>query len=790
MAQTGLFQPTDIQDVTLEVYVNGFLRRHHTVDFAGDTSGGLPDQVVSVGTGMVSRTGSITWSPTDAMMEDPPHPVRRTSGWPPREGDTVEINAIIDGVAFRRFTGRIGKTTGSLAGGTLQSEITDVLADHLSQLVNIPPRLTGASGQSYRVAWEALEQAGLGLLPQPDEGAGTTILHSTPQGDSWATIGSVASTSGATSTRDLSAGLTLWTGLTTQTVDESRLGNSILLIARGSTTQDSSVSVRLSDGTVLRLNHQYATGDMQMYVGSTQVGTARWAEPGVPALAFGVSFGWIHLWTSRRTKVEIPTDSLPWKAQEVWGTRIAGAQVRYVADLDDVADVLTAIPLRPAALRLPIISYSRLPATRGFENVAARTVVDGWGESVLASVWQDEFGQTEVCSRAAMLARPVSRTVRVSERVFSGSWAIGEDSVYSSVVVVGEQGVVRKSSIAQPRIDVYQEQSTRVMSESTTEERFIEAEPEVDWGTVDTEARHAHDGPGAGEMPGDGPGRGTWIHAVTLSADAETPGGEWWIWYPGFPGGNYTIQIERLGHRTLKITEAVTVPSGRVAYLKSPALDTTTRLRPAYRDLPSPIIRADWTSTWARYSRKASAGASQFPVLEHDVGWWLTPTDAQKLANSLAAEVSTPMATLSQIATLWDPTRQVGDIEQWVAQDSNGNDCWTAKVLVTGYRENWDGDVPSMSVDVRVVSMSDIEVEPPFIPMWGYASHTLADPSAIIPSVWGRSLVVLVEPLGMAASPWGTAAVTLTEPHWPVVVWDGTKMNYTVIDVRVEDPEP
>lgn len=799
MVQSGSFQPATPLDVEIEVYVNGFLRKAESVDFAGDTSGGLPDQVVSVGTGMLSRTGTITWATQGAVESNPPHPIRRSGGWPPREGDLLEIDAIIDGVRFRRFTGRLGKVTGSLSSGTLQSDITDTLGDRLSDLVNIYPRLTGSQGQSYRVAWEALEQAGLGLLPQPDEGQGTTILHSTPQGDSWATIGSVASTSGATSTRDLNAGLALWTGLYSQVEDVSRLGNSILLIARGSTVQDSDVKLRLTDGTLLRLNHQYATGKMQMYVDGVKVHDTSWNESGVPVLAFGISFGWVHIWTTRTTKDTVQTASLPSKAREAWGTRTAGIHVRYVDNLDGSADdIVKTTPAKPAALRLPTISYQRLPATRGYENVTAKSVIESWGDSVLASVWMDEFGQTEVCSRAEMLARPTVRNVRVSERVFSGSWALGEDSVFSTVVVVGEQGVIRAPAQQDYRVTVYEEQSARGFDVPlVNDERFIEADPEVDWGPIDLIPSIAGAGGGGGST---GLTHGTWSSAaVSFEIDGRIEEG--WPWLHGI---TYTLAIERLGQRTLKLTEKISGSfGGNTVFLKIPADGTAYQ---KWRNRAMPIIRALWTSSWARYTRRAKAGPVFAPTLDHDVGWWLTPSDGQKLANSLASEVATPMATLSQVSTLWDPRRQIGDIERWVAQDSDGNDCWTARVLVVGYREAWEGRVPTQSVDVRIISMEDVKVEPPFVPAWGYVSQALFDPKGpqsslwgnavaelervpvTLPSDWGRQVKLLAAPLTppVVPSPWGSAPSTLVEPHRPIGVWDGTRVRYTDIEVETE----
>ena len=121
-----------------------------------------------------------------------------------------------------------------------------------------------------------------------------------------------------------------------------------------------------------------------------------------------------------------------------------------------------------------------------------------------------------------------------------------------------------------------------------------------------------------------------------------------------------------------------------------------------------PILRGEALVTWSDYTIRSGAGPAHAPVLEHDIGWWNTRTDAQKIASALAAEVTSPMATFSDVTMLWDPRRQIGDVENWIAVDGRGEDTWSARVLVVGYRESWEDGVPSQVVNVRVISMTDI----------------------------------------------------------------------------------
>ena len=48
MAQAGVYTPGPVIDADVTIRVNGVVREHVSVDWAGDTTGGLPEQVVSV----------------------------------------------------------------------------------------------------------------------------------------------------------------------------------------------------------------------------------------------------------------------------------------------------------------------------------------------------------------------------------------------------------------------------------------------------------------------------------------------------------------------------------------------------------------------------------------------------------------------------------------------------------------------------------------------------------------------------------------------------------------------
>ena len=669
------------------------------MDWAGDTTGGLPDQVVSAGTGMRSRTGTILWAQEDVQVE-PPHPLRQTAGWPPREGDEVVIDASVDTgqgpYSFRRFTGRLGRTTGSLTDGTLTSEITDTLGDALQASCTVPPIIADARHymRSHWVAYQALAQADLGTIPGPDA---ETVLWNGYQGGLNPLIGKFIKS--GTEYGD-GYGLSSWTGAETAPNSTPRGGKDVLILARAGTSTgagDPALTVRIG-AQVLSLTCDIIAGTYRLHV--TGIGTVgswpRVDDSPLAVLALQILTSGVRVYTSPTTWVTVPSVSVPTSAAVtvVGGTVITGVSVRYMSGAA-APGVVARTATRPVSITRSQLEQERIPATRGVENVTARSVVDAWSEATLGSIWMDEHGKPVVVARDRLVTRPAARTLRIDERVFSGSWSVGDDSVRSRVEVKGQQGAVNRPRAGEFRAVAFQESSARSFSESTEVEKFYEADSEVEWGPISTYLNRA------GSQGVGGESEGSWISMVLVPAGSDV---EQWAQTNGV---SYLASVQRLGHRTLKITESISgVPAGGTVYTRTPS--ERTNVHPAYRGVPMPLIRAEWLTTWADYLvTGATTGPSWAPPLEHDAGWWLTPGDAQRFADALATEVTQPMPTLSGVSVLWDPRRQIGDVEEWTAVDKTGAESWRARVLVTGYAEAWDGQVPSQSIDVRVISWTD-----------------------------------------------------------------------------------
>lgn len=696
MAQAGVYAPGPVIDADVTVRVNGVVREHVSMDWSGDTTGGLPDQIVSAGTGMRSRTGTIHWAQQDVQVE-PPHPLRRTGGWPPREGDEVVIDATVDTgqgpYTFRRFTGRLGRTTGSLTDGTLTSQITDTLGDALQEMVTVPPMAwrPGADPSAWAVAYRAFEAAGLGHLPPPDD---DVVVHYTGQGETSAVAGTVAAPGSVSG--DPYYGLWHRAPRLTPASSPARSGRDVLVIARGAILWDAWVQVALSDGTTVRLDMTKAGATTVTHNG-TIIGTAQWADDTqVPVLAFQLTTTGVRVWTSlSQFRPVIPaTISRTATITEVTGVG-SGFSARYLTYAATGTDVVASTPKRPLRWFRSSLSGASVRATRGIENVHARQVVDAWGEATLNAIWMDEHGVPVTRPRDHLLAASTARTVHVQERVFDGTWSVGDDHVRSGVIVKGQQGALNYPRAGEHRAVAHEETHARGFSSPVVVERFIEAPAEVEWGPISTYLNRAGSQMVGGEL------NGSWIGAVVNYDGSDT---ETWAQIHGV---SYISSVRRLGQRMILLREEISgIPADATVYTK--VAPTGTGAHPAMRNRPLPIIRAEWVTTWADYTVKGvTTGPSWAEPLVLEAGSWLTPTEAQAVADVLAAEVTSPIPTLSGVQVLWDPTRQIGDVEEWVAHTKDGAESWRARVLVTGYAEGWDGRVPSQSVDVRVISWTD-----------------------------------------------------------------------------------
>ena len=414
--------------------------------------------------------------------------MRQSSGWPPRGGDEVVIDATVDTgtgpYTFRRFTGRLGRTTGSLTDGSLASEITDTLGDSLRALVNIPPMITGNYTKSYQIAYRAMEQAGLGVLPPPDS---STVAHVAGQGGNEPVVDDPSGT-GAIGYGD-PYGLLKITNLRIETTRTTRTEPRMLVMGRASSDEDSEVRASLSNGTTISLRHNRTTRNLGLFVSGVGwvLNTTSVDSSPLPILAFQTLVSGIRVFTSPTTWVNV--DDLVGSVGR-WvpldrGEMLIGQSVRYLVEGVDGAEAAALTPKFPAAWQYSALETGYLPATRSIENVTARSVVglvvrghprirvDGRaGEDMVRGPLPTRVPRsiTHHADRRASVLRLLVR------------WATTRSGPHDREGLPAHDQPTEGDRGSCPDLPGG---STRTFETSETVERFIEAETEVEWGPVD-----------------------------------------------------------------------------------------------------------------------------------------------------------------------------------------------------------------------------------------------------------------------------------------------------------------
>lgn len=579
-----------------------------------------------------------------------------------------------------------------------------MLGDHLQALVTVPPtvvtRGTGY-GRSHQVVAQALVQAGLGPIPAagPD-----TVLHALVQGTNQAMIGSSLRESPDVPFAGYGSRFgSSWSGLRFAPVGSvPRSGRSILVVGRAS-DRGGGLRVDFSNGTTVVLRADRVAGTLTVTVNGT-VTVLDLVEQEAPVLAVQtVGTAQIRVWKGPSSPVLLPAPVTAGATISMVEFREAlGVEARYTTDSYPVVASLSEVPPAWSPSRLEQV---RIQATRGVENVTARSVVDAWSEATLASVWMDEHGAPILRGRDIFVTRAPDRVLRVDERVFDGAWSVGDDQVRSRVLVRSQAPT--RTSTGVGKTILWQPDRAEEIEPNVWHEQIVSVPDDQDWHGLDRSMDPIIQAKkGIDNQVRFSKRDGSFWQICFSPEDAQ---GELYRW----TGGAETHQtvdatLEVLGQRAIKLSHRVLSNDAVFRYyLASPTMGVPD-IPIQWRGVPMPIIRGDMLVTWVEtIIEGATTGPDWAPILELDAAWWLDPEDAQRVADALATEVSTPAATLERVEVLWDPTRQIGDVETWIAVDADGGEAWTANVLITGYSESWDGDVPSQQVDARVISLTD-----------------------------------------------------------------------------------
>ena len=695
----GNYNPGPVIEATLRIYVNGTERPHVTASWEGNTTGGLPDSLVAAGDDIYSRTGSITWAPATAI-EGTPFAPQGEHRWTPRYGDKVYIEAEVGGVRFPRFTGYLGTSTYSLTSDQMTSHITDGLSAGLSQTVTIAPKTAGARNylRSSWVAYRAAEQAGFGVLPPVTE---DTVIHDSYQLGLQPAAGELI----ASGVEYGVSSMSVWSNVIHRPAEsgQARAGRDIMVYSRaGAWNALTSVSLTITGGITYTLTWDKPASTLRF----DRNGTVLFEQviPDAPEempLAFKLNQRAHRIWTGFEDSVLVFEQTAPASAQvlEITGQRCMGVRVDYLTEWAESFERVASLRRLSPVIRRSVLEQERVPATRGYENVTAEKVISDWCAATLSAVWVDELGRLNMVARDRMMASSSGVADRVSEKVFSGAWSQARDGQYAGVQLLGASSNRSGTLVYQPPnpLEIEPGKDTEVFYTLPDEVDAIGVKP---WQAV-IDARRGVDNRKAFAEDT----QGSWW-AISFENMTEPEGYRW-------TGGaaqheELTAQLELLGQRTLKMTFGVRKNSpSRIEkyYLVTPSI-AAEPLRFAQRGVNMPIVRAERVVTWVDYEvflRLKPDGL----LFSLECGWWLTREDATRVALALAQELASEKITFDALEMLWDPRKQIGDSHTLVGQDSAG-DRWECEYILTGYKEAWDGNVPTCSYDLAAKWVRDV----------------------------------------------------------------------------------
>lgn len=700
----GVYSPGAVIDARLRIFVDGIEREHVSAEWEGHTSGGLPESLIAAGDGVFSRTGRIKWAAGTATTATPFAPLGETR-WVPRHGASVKIVAEVNGVTFPRFTGFLGASTYSLVTDEVETAINDGLSAALQTPVTIEPAVLYKSQTTGGwPAYQALEQAGYGLLPPTAE---TTLIHATGAFGLGAAAGEFKS-AGRVS-ESVPGFLTSVDGVVYAPVrGVDRHAEDVLAVSRAVPDRDAVISLKLRGEAEVQLVWSRGASLLTLSQGGQLIGKVKVPSPQkYQLLAVAIAWDSITVWTdtanSQKFNRRLSNDA---ELETASCTNTLGLHVsQHEPTIGDYSrnHVATMVRETPPKILASAIATEPLSATRGFENVEASEVVTAWCNATLSTVWIDEEGTLVMAARDRLASSSSVVTDVVSERVFSGSWQTARDGVRSLVRVNSLQPTADDGAWAAGRggktysgaaAVAYDASTVTPLTKNADNVQFINWEDNVDVVRLDTNYRpivkakdNIFDWDAFNTLTG------SWW-AISFENNEPPPG---WRWTGGAPQ-HETIsgKLEKLGQRGVKLTHRVDVRgSNNVTYsLVAPSLGVGTLGQWAW-GRPMTLLRADWVVTWEKkhctaYSRKGGAGAF---VL--DAAWYVTTKDARKIAEALAQEIGTERITFDAISMLWDPRKQVGDTITLNAGR------WVAECIITGSRESWDGRVPSASYDLE-----------------------------------------------------------------------------------------
>lgn len=699
------------------VTVDGEERPVRSVSIDGSMRHDLPAQISRSG-GSMDRGGSIEWARVEAVASKPVTAFRDYGSWRPRKGQKVIVYQG-DGVQeWRRFTGLIDETTGTVGTGMNSTVVVDV--DRLSEefsceahLSAMPPLTEGGSWRNAGLApmffVDAAMRAGGYYVTPPT--ISTSVLHVPLQGSLLPAIGTRgellpgagAHTGSGAFQENWSAPWGLSSGnfkasysprlafppstplMVSMMFTSAHAGNADVIVHYGGSSNQVLLIIGATGNVVVQTLRGSTRTEICRINNAVGLGASR-AE-----LVIRGGSADLRLNTGQRSTgavsglLEQPMSRIDLSAAPA--ARIAGVQVSNPETWEDFQNLNFTNTARIRTHDGNTTTWGVTNASPRFEAAPASSVLEGLADATLSGMWFDEQGVLNFAPANGIRSQTPAQTITTADDVLALAWSDRLLAVASRITVGYLHPALKNGSLRS--IEVARGSNQALRSKEQTED-VLSPSGDEEWIGVDDTLTVL----GANIWGGYNAGVGS-IAGVIYTAEGETTSSA---------GLTTSISMQKKGLSEYTIKhEAGTFPADVVA--ETVTSPTSVDLWPRNRDKPLPVIRAYAYLKWVE--REVTRPANQVgPVLRIDLGGQATPATAERVRDYLHTVVSSPYPQISDLEVVPDPRRQIGDVITIQSENYLGV---TLRCLITGISESMDGHYSqSLGLDVLNVTTGSL----------------------------------------------------------------------------------
>ena len=690
----------DVALFVSRVTVNGVNRPAVSISLDAAMRSDLPSQISGSGSGM-SRSGTVEWATAEDVHERPVTAFRDWGVWRPQKGDEIIVYVGDGKTEWRRFTGVVDETTGSVGPGMQSTIVGNV--DPLSASFSMEPQLTRMHPRSGSSTWrtgglskmmlidEVLRRGGRYITPRNISGSVLNVPYQTSVRPVSSSFGELIQASRHTGDRPFHADMsTQWgfgAGDFTAQYDPSvsrTLSTPTHLSVMWGENHAGNASITLRYGAhYLRL---LVAGNgnviVQALVGDnfselfrlpgSQLQDAYRAE-------VLIKNGQVILRTNNGAMVAgaLPSGMGNPRLDRVdvtaWpDAAIAGLQVYHPPDDRFEWYTLNHTPsARILSTYGHVISWGQIQTTTRYRPQSVISALETMADETLSALWLDEYDTLWVAPSGALRNTPVSQTITTADDILSFSWSDRLLASASSVVV--RYRVAALSYGMRQAVEVARGSKKRLTSTEVAEDIYSPGADE-DWHGV-------NDNPWV--MPGAGLDAynrmlGSFI-GVTYTRDGE----------PVEDQNAYstTFNVTKTGISEWSVTQRVgNMPDNIVA--ETVTSPTNTHLWARNRDEPLPVFTAWAKAVWTDHETSTQTGVPG-PILTVDLGPGTLIAIAEIIRDYLRDLIVNAHPQIRSMPVTPDPRRQLGDHIRIRSENFLGV---TLRCLITGISESISAD--------------------------------------------------------------------------------------------------